>query len=78
MANFLQASFIDNNNVSDDDMVEQSTFDHPTVMPSVSMQKKRKEKESELKLCIYSILIFCLRQWPKTSCLTISIAIIVV
>ena len=58
MANFLQASFIDNNNVSDDDMVEQSTFDHPTVMPSVSMQKKRKEKESELKLSIYSILIF--------------------
>jgi hypothetical protein len=61
MENFSQASFIDNNNVSDDDTVEQSTFHHPLMMPPVSMQKK----ESELKLCIYLILIFTLDNGPR-------------
>ncbi|CAM4827486.1 unnamed protein product [Rotaria magnacalcarata] len=38
MGSFSQASFIDNNNVSDDDMVEQPTFNHPIMMPSIMDQ----------------------------------------
>ncbi|CAF4978109.1 unnamed protein product, partial [Rotaria socialis] len=38
MENFSQTSFIDNNNVSDDEMIEKSTFNHPIMMPPIMAQ----------------------------------------
>ncbi|CAF4389373.1 unnamed protein product [Rotaria magnacalcarata] len=38
MENFSQTSFIDNNNVSDDEMIEKSAFNHPIMMPPIMAQ----------------------------------------
>jgi hypothetical protein len=50
MESFSKMSFIDNN-TSNDEMIQQSTLDHPTMMSSVSILKK------ELQFHTYSLLI---------------------
>lgn len=60
MENFSQTSFIDNNNVPDDEMIEKSTFNHPIMMHPVSMQK-----ELKFYIYIYSVSIFTLDNGPR-------------